>query len=110
MIEPTESESLAELDRFCEAMIQIRREIEEVVTGIADPENNVLVNAPHTVDQLTDANWKFPYSREKAVFPVPYLYHEHKFWPSVTRIDGAFGDRNLVCTCPPIEEYMEAVS
>jgi glycine dehydrogenase len=105
MIEPTESEGLAELDRFCEAMIQIRKEIEEVVNGTADPENNVLVNAPHTVDQLTDENWKFPYSREKGVFPLPYLYHEHKFWPCVTRIDGAYGDRNLVCTCPPIEEY-----
>ncbi|HLF65345.1 MAG TPA: aminotransferase class V-fold PLP-dependent enzyme, partial [Saprospiraceae bacterium] len=105
MIEPTESESLAELDRFCEAMIQIRKEIEEVVSGSADPENNVLHNAPHTIDLLTDQNWKFPYSREKAVFPLPYLYHEHKFWPTVTRIDGAYGDRNLVCTCPPIEEY-----
>lgn len=105
MIEPTESESLEELDRFCDAMIQIRKEIDEVVNGEADPENNVLVNAPHTLDLLTDANWKFPYSREKAVFPLPYLYEQHKFWPSVTRIDGAFGDRNLVCTCPPIEEY-----
>jgi glycine dehydrogenase len=105
MIEPTESESLAELDRFCEAMIQIRMEIEEVVSGKADPANNVLVNSPHTVDQLMDANWKFPYSREKAVFPLPYLYEEHKFWPAVTRVDGAYGDRNLVCTCPPIEAY-----
>jgi glycine dehydrogenase len=105
MIEPTESESLAELDRFCEAMIQIRAEIEEVITGAADPDNNVLVNAPHTIDLLMDANWKFPYSREKAVFPLPYLYEEHKFWPAVTRVDGAFGDRNLVCTCPPIEAY-----
>lgn len=110
MIEPTESESLAELDRFCDAMIQIRREIEEVMTGAADRENNVLHNAPHTVDLLMDEKWKFPYSREKAVFPVPSLYQAHKFWPTVTRIDGAYGDRNLVCTCPPIEAYAEAES
>ena len=110
MIEPTESESKAELDRFCEAMIQIKAEIEEVVKGDVDPENNVLTNAPHPVDLLTDANWKFPYTREKAVFPVPYLYHEHKFWPPVARVNNAYGDRNLVCTCPPIEAYMEADS
>jgi len=108
MIEPTESESLEELDRFCEAMIEIRKEIDEVVSGVADPAQNVLVNAPHTVDQLMETSWNFPYSREKAVFPLPYLYQAHKFWPSVTRVDGAFGDRNLVCTCPPIESYQMA--
>ncbi len=105
MIEPTESETLAELDRFVEAMISIRREIEEVAAGKFEQRNNVLVNAPHTVDQLMDDSWKFPYSREKAVFPVPSLYQGQKFWPSVTRVDGAYGDRNLVCTCPPVEAY-----
>ena len=108
MIEPTESESMAELDRFCNAMIQIKKEIDEVATGEADPENNVLINAPHTVDQLMESKWNFPYTREKAVFPLPELYHEHKFWPAVTRVNNAHGDRNLICTCPPIEAYEEA--
>ena len=107
MIEPTESESKRELDRFCDAMVQIKNEIDEVARGEADPANNVLTNAPHTIDQLMDANWKFPYSREKAVYPLPELYHEHKFWPVVGRVNNAYGDRNLVCTCPPIEAYEE---
>ncbi|SFC55529.1 glycine dehydrogenase [Zunongwangia mangrovi] len=104
MIEPTESESKAELDRFCDALISIRKEIEE---SNADESNNVLKNAPHTIKMLTASEWNFPYSREKAAFPLEYIA-DNKFWPSVRRVDEAFGDRNLMCTCPPIEEYMEA--
>ncbi len=108
MIEPTESEGKAELDRFCNAMIQIKKEIDEVASGEADSKNNVLTNAPHTVDQLMESKWNFPYTREKAVFPLTELYREHKFWPAVTRVNNAHGDRNLICTCPPIEAYEEA--
>ncbi|HKL36149.1 MAG TPA: aminomethyl-transferring glycine dehydrogenase [Salegentibacter sp.] len=103
MIEPTESESKAELDRFCDALISIRQEIEE----LDSEEDNVLKNAPHTITMLTSDEWKFSYSREKAAYPLNYV-SENKFWPSVRRVDEAFGDRNLMCTCPPIEEYMEA--
>ena len=104
MIEPTESESLAELDRFCEAMTSIRGEIDE--SNIDEP-NNVLKNAPHTLEMATTDDWKFPYSRQKASYPLPYIA-ENKFWPSVRRVDDAYGDRNLICTCAPIEAYMEA--
>jgi glycine dehydrogenase len=104
MVEPTESESKRELDRFCEALIEIRREIEEVVTGAADPKDNVLKNAPHTAATVASDTWTHPYSREKAAFPLPWV-RENKVWPSVGRIDNPYGDRNLVCTCPPIEEY-----
>lgn len=104
MIEPTESESKPELDRFCEALISIRREIDECST---DEPNNVLKNAPHTIHMLTSDEWKLPYSREKAAYPLSHL-HDNKFWPSVRRVDEAFGDRNLMCTCPPTEEYAEA--
>jgi len=103
MIEPTESESLAELDRFCDAMISIRKEIEE---ASADT-NNVMKNAPHTLAMLTADTWDFPYSREKAAYPLSYVA-DNKFWPTVRRVDDAYGDRNLICTCAPIEEYMEA--
>lgn len=107
MIEPTESETMAELDRFCDAMIAIRAEIQEVYDGQADRENNVLKNAPHTaVLALSDA-WSLPYSREKAVYPLSYV-KANKFWPSVRRIDSAYGDRNLVCSCIPVEEYVQA--
>lgn len=105
MVEPTESESKDELDRFCEAMISIYEEIQEVIKGIADPLDNVLKNAPHTAEEALSDNWTHPYSREKAVYPLPYL-REHKFWPAVARIDNAYGDRHLVCTCPPVEEYL----
>ncbi|MCK6622007.1 MAG: aminomethyl-transferring glycine dehydrogenase [Calditrichaceae bacterium] len=105
MVEPTESESKDELDRFCDAMISIYEEIQEVLKGIADPLDNVLKNAPHTAEEALSDNWTHPYSREKAVYPLPYL-REHKFWPAVARIDNAYGDRNLVCTCPPVEEYL----
>jgi glycine cleavage system P protein (glycine dehydrogenase) len=108
MIEPTESESKAELDRFCEAMIAIHGEIQAVVSGSADKKNNVLKNAPHTAQQVTVNNWDRPYSREEAAYPAPWT-REHKFWPAIGRIDSVYGDRNLFCTCPPIEA-IEAVT
>jgi glycine dehydrogenase len=108
MIEPTESEAKEEIDKFCEAMIEIKKEIDEVANGTADPENNVLVNAPHPMHQLTSDEWTYPYSRQKAAFPLEYLNTNHKFWVSVARVDNAFGDRNLICTCPPLEAYEEA--
>ena len=104
MIEPTESESKAELDRFCDAMIAIRREIAEIENGEADKENNVLVNAPHTMNVVINSEWDRPYSREKAAFPLTYV-RNNKFWPSVSRIDSAYGDRNLICSCLPMEAY-----
>jgi glycine dehydrogenase len=102
MVEPTESEDLAEIDRFCDAMIHIRGEIEAVATGRADPEDNVLKNAPHTAASVTASQWTHPYTREQAAFPLPFV-RERKFWPAVGRIDNAYGDRNLLCTCPPVE-------
>ena len=104
MVEPTESESKEELDRFCDAMISIKHEIEEAK---ADVPNNPLKNAPHTMQMVTGDDWSFPYSRQKAAFPLSYV-SEHKFWPSVRRVDDAYGDRNLICTCAPIESYVEA--
>jgi glycine dehydrogenase len=104
MIEPTESESVEELDRFCDALISIRKEIDQVNTN--DP-NNVLKNAPHTQDMVTSDDWNLPYSRKTAAFPLEYI-SENKFWPSVRRVDDAYGDRNLICTCEPIESFMEA--
>ena len=104
MVEPTESESLAELDRFCDAMIAIRAEIREIEIGNVDKQNNALKNAPHTTADLVDANWDRPYSREQAVFPVAGL-QDYKFWPAVGRIDQAYGDRNLVCSCLPMDAY-----
>jgi glycine dehydrogenase len=105
MIEPTESEDKAELDRFCDAMLEIRKEIDEIASDEADKEDNVLHNAPHTLDLVAADNWTKPYSREKAAYPLPYLREGYKFWASVSRINSAFGDRNLICTCPSIEEY-----
>jgi glycine dehydrogenase len=102
MVEPTESEDLAELDRFCDAMISIRKEIE---ASTKEDENNILRNAPHTLAMLTTDTWSFPYTREQAAFPLDYIA-ENKFWPSVRRVDEAYGDRNLVCSCTPIEAYM----
>ena len=103
MIEPTESESKYELDRFCDAMISIKMEIDSVSK---ENSNNVLKNAPHTLKMLTDDDWDFPYSRKDAAYPLAYVA-ENKFWPTVRRVDEAYGDRNLVCTCEPIEAYME---
>ena len=106
MIEPTESESKEELDRFCDAMISIRSEIQEVELGLADKERNVLKNAPHTAGFVLRDDWDEPYGREKAAFPAPWT-REHKFWPAVRRVDDAYGDRNLICACPPMEAYAE---
>lgn len=105
MVEPTESEPLAELDRFVDAMISIREEIRDIENGIADKSNNLLHNAPHTVGMVVNSDWNYPYSREKAAFPVAALQNDKYFTP-VTRIDDAYGDRNLVCTCAPITDYM----
>ncbi|MBA4144996.1 MAG: glycine dehydrogenase (aminomethyl-transferring) [Cytophaga sp.] len=107
MIEPTESEPKEELDRFCQALIEIRNEIREVEEGKADKENNVLKHAPHTAAVITADEWTRPYSRQKAAYPLPYV-KEAKFWPSVSRVDNAYGDRNLVCSCLPVEEYANA--
>ncbi|MDG1398198.1 MAG: aminomethyl-transferring glycine dehydrogenase subunit GcvPB, partial [Polaribacter sp.] len=102
MIEPTESESLAELDRFCDAMISIRKEIE---AATKEEDNNPLKNAPHTQAMLTADEWNFPYTRKQAAFPLAYIA-DNKFWPTVRRVDDAFGDRNLICSCNPIEDYI----
>jgi len=106
MVEPTESEGLAELDRFCDAMLSIRAEIREIEDESVDAKVNVLKNAPHTQYMVCGDHWDFPYARSKAGFPLPYV-SENKFWPTVRRVDDAYGDRNLVCTCEPIESYME---
>lgn len=108
MIEPTESENKEELDRFCDALLSIREEIDEVAKGEYPVENNVLCNAPHTAILITSDNYDKPYTRKKAAFPIPYLEHGMKFWPSVARVNNAHGDRNLICTCPPLEAYMNA--
>jgi glycine dehydrogenase len=104
MIEPTESESKAELDRFCEAMIGIRAEIQDIADGRLPKDDNPLKNAPHTMETVTATDWKHPYTRERAAFPASWV-RDHKFWPSVARIDDAYGDRHLVCTCPPMDDY-----
>jgi glycine dehydrogenase len=106
MIEPTESEPRGELDRFCDAMIAIRGEIQAVIDGKADPKDNVLKNAPHTAAVVAADDWPHEYSREQAAFPLAFV-RAHKFWPSVSRIDNPFGDRNLFCSCPPIEAFEE---
>jgi glycine dehydrogenase len=104
MIEPTESESKAELDRLCDALITIREEIRAIEDGRADRDDNPLKNAPHTAEAVTADSWSHPYSREQAAFPAPWV-REHKFWPAVGRVDNAWGDRHLVCSCPPMESY-----
>lgn len=104
MIEPTESETKVELDKFCEALLSIRAEIQEIEDGVADRENNVLKNSPHTSAMVLIGEWELPYSREKAVFPLSFV-KDSKFWPTVRRIDSAYGDRNLICSCIPVEEY-----
>lgn len=106
MIEPTESESKAELDRFADALISIRNEIQEIADGKADPVDNVLKNAPHTAHEALGESWNHPYTRYKAVYPL-YFVRNHKFWPSVGRINNSYGDRNIMCACPPIESYAE---
>jgi len=104
MIEPTESESTEELDRFCDAMIAIREEIREIEEGHASREQNLLTNAPHTLEQVIADAWARPYPRERAAYPSRAV-REHKVWPTVGRIDSAYGDRNLQCVCPPVEAY-----
>ena len=104
MIEPTESESKIELDRFCEAMISIRSEIEEVVNGSVKAEDSLLKNAPHTMALVVNNQWDFVYSREKAVYPLSWI-KGNKFWPSVRRVNDAYGDRNLICSCAPVSNY-----
>jgi glycine dehydrogenase len=109
MIEPTESEPKEELDRFCDALISIREEIREIEQGGADRQNNVLKNAPHTADVVTSDSWPFPYSREKAAHPAPWT-RVHKHWPAVQRVNNAYGDRNLICSCPPMDVHEGAES
>lgn len=104
MIEPTESESKDELDRFCDSMISIRKEIQQVIDGKVDREVNVLKMAPHCLSVLMADKWDRGYSREQAAYPLPFL-RQKKFWPTISRIDDTFGDRNLICECPPIESY-----
>ena len=106
MVEPTESESKEELDKFCEAMISVKKEIDQLALGTWSKEDNPLNNAPHTLEMITSDTWDHEYPRSTAAFPVGYL-SENKFWPSVRRVDDAYGDRNLVCTCAPIEQYAE---
>jgi glycine dehydrogenase len=104
MIEPTESESKAELDRYCDALIAIRGEIRDIEEGRADRRDNLLKGAPHTALAVTAGDWGHPYSRERAAFPAAWV-REHKFWPAVGRVDNVWGDRNLFCTCPPVASY-----
>ena len=106
MVEPTESEFKQELDSFCDAMLAIYEEIQEIISGKANQKDNVLKNAPHTSAEIVSNNWNHPYSREKAAYPLPFI-GINKFWPPVGRIDNTYGDRNLFCTCPPIEAYAE---
>jgi glycine dehydrogenase len=107
MIEPTESEPKTELDRFCDALINIREEITAIENGTADKTDNVLKNAPHTLKVITANDWNHSYTRQDAAYPLPYL-SDHKFWPSISRVNNTHGDRNLICTCDPIEAYAEA--
>jgi glycine dehydrogenase len=105
MIEPTESESREELDRFIEAMLSIHKEIDRIASGDWPADSNPLVNAPHCIQWLTGDTWELPYTRQQAAYPLPYLYEGKKFWTQVARVDNAYGDRNLMCTCPPLEDY-----
>jgi glycine dehydrogenase len=109
MIEPTESETQEELDRFCNAMISIRKEIEALENGSASRTDNVLINSPHTVNEVCADEWQHPYTRNQAAFPAQHVVG-NKFWPAVKRVDNAYGDRNLVCTCLPLEEYTQAAN
>jgi len=109
MIEPTESESKAEIDRFCDALISIREEIREIELGIADRSDNPLKHAPHPLGRVVSDTWQHAYGREKAAFPTPWT-RQHKFWPAVGRVESAYGDRNLVCSCLPTDAYAEAVT
>lgn len=105
-VEPTESEDKAELDRFCDAMVAIRGEIQAIADGKVALEDSPLKQAPHTADQIAAAEWNRSYSRDEAVYPLPWV-RERKFWPSVSRIDNVYGDRHLICTCPSVEDVAE---
>jgi glycine dehydrogenase len=107
MVEPTESESKQELDRFCDALLSIREEIRAIENGVYSQEDNLLVNAPHTAERIMASDWSHKYTREMAAYPRPWV-KEKKFWPSVSRVDSTYGDRNLVCACLPLSEYEEA--
>jgi glycine dehydrogenase len=109
MIEPTESEPKDELDRLCDALVSIRAEVQQVELGLSDPEDNALKNAPHTAAMVTADEWHHAYPRSQAAYPAPWT-REHKFWPVVRRVDNAYGDRNLVCACPPTQLYAEAAT
>jgi len=104
MIEPTESESKDEMDRFCDALISIYREIKSIEEGKSDKTDNVLKNAPHTLNVITSDEWNHSYTRQQAAFPLEYL-HTNKFWPAVSRVNNPYGDRNLICTCEPVSAY-----
>ena len=106
MVEPTESEDLAELNRYCDALISIREEIKEVEDGVYPADNNVLKNAPHPMHVVSASEWPYAYSREQAAYPMPHL-HSAKFWPTTSRVNDVYGDRNLVCTCPPMEDLVD---
>lgn len=106
MVEPTESEDKAELDRFCDALLSIRKEIEDIITKKIPVAQSPLKHAPHTMDTVYTDNWDKPYSRMTGAFPAPWVNPANKFWPTVGRIDNVYGDRNLVCTCPPVTDYM----
>ena len=107
MIEPTESEPKTELDRFCDALINIHKEIASIENGTTDRTDNVLKNAPHPLKVITANDWNHAYTRQEAAYPLPYL-KDHKFWPFISRVNNTYGDRNLICTCEPIEAYEEA--
>jgi glycine dehydrogenase len=109
MIEPTESESKAELDRFCDALISIREEIREIELGISDRNDNPLKHAPHPLARVVSDRWEHAYGRERAAFPAAWT-RQHKFWPAVGRVESAYGDRNLVCSCVPTDAYAEVVA
>ena len=104
MIEPTESESKSELDRFCDSMIQIRSEVQRIENGELPKDNNMLIHAPHTADDMIDEDWERPYSRKEAYYPLGWI-RQDKYWPPVNRVDNAFGDKNLMCSCPPLSSY-----
>ena len=106
MIEPTESEDKAEIDRFCDAMLRIREEIRDIEEGRADRNNNMLKNAPHTLKRLMKTDWDYPYTREQAAYPAPWVYTRNKVWPTVSRVDSTFGDRNPVCECPSVTDFI----
>lgn len=106
MIEPTESEDKAEIDRFIDALKRIRQEIRDIENGKVDKQNNLLKNSPHTLKRLMSSDWNYPYTREEAAYPAPWVHSRGKVFPSVSRVDSTFGDRNPLCACPPVADYL----